>query len=101
MTGSTVFDDRGGADEEPYRRWLQAHPTGFVLNSRRTIDPSYMVLHRTTCHSISPPGRSEAKDPFTGRGYIKVCAETRGTLLVWIASHGGQGFSKICGFCGP
>jgi hypothetical protein len=101
MTSSTIFCDRGGGDEEPYRRWLQAHPTGLVLNSRRVIDPTYMVLHRATCHSISQPTRSKAKDPFTGRGYIKVCADRREHLIAWIAGYGGSGFSKVCGLCGP
>jgi 5-methylcytosine-specific restriction enzyme A len=101
MTPSTIFDGSDGAGEELYQSWLQAHPTGLVLNSRREIDPSYMVLHRATCHSIRHPTRSQASDPFTGRGYIKVCADSREHLIAWIAGHGSSGFSKVCGLCGP
>ena len=32
-------------DDEAYRAWLVAHPGGYVLNTRRGIDPGYMVLH--------------------------------------------------------
>jgi hypothetical protein len=101
MTNSTVFDGSDGAGEEQYCCWLKAHPTGLVLNSRRLLDPSYMVLHRATCHSICQSARSVANDPFTGRGYIKICADRKEPLLAWIASHGGAGFSKLCGLCVP
>jgi hypothetical protein len=101
MTNSTVFDGSDGAGEGQYRHWLQAHSTGLVLSSRRWIDPSYMVLHRATCHSISQPTGRMAKDPFTERGYIKICADSKEPLLAWITCHGGADFTKLCGRCAP
>ncbi len=59
----------------PYLAWLQANPTGYVLNTERSHPPDYMVLHRANCPSISvlvPPARP---DGFTERDYVKVCSD--------------------------
>lgn len=42
-----------------YLQWLAAHPDGFVMNAARNRTPTYLVLHRTGCHTISGiPARS-------------------------------------------
>ena len=59
----------------PYLAGLGAHPTGYVLNTERSNPPGYMVLHRTSCASISvlvPPARP---GEFTERQYVKVSAD--------------------------
>lgn len=57
--------------DEAYFEWLNQYEDGFVLNTRRTKDANYMVLHRATCHSISQyTGRARAGG-FTERDYIK------------------------------
>ena len=50
MKASAVVFDNSDTD---YQAWLSANPTGFVLNARRSLVPSYMVLHRASCPSIS------------------------------------------------
>ena len=97
---ATVFDNGDGAGDKPYQQWLHDHPTGMVLNTRRWYDPAYMVLHRASCHSIRRAGRQVDKNPFTGRGYVKVCSEEPDALLAWISQHGGEGFTKRCSICG-
>lgn len=39
-------------DDEEYLRWVDEHPDGYVVNVRRNFDPSYVVLHRSSCHTI-------------------------------------------------
>lgn len=95
-----TFDSNDGAGDAEYLQWLHDHPAGSVLNSRRWYDPTYMVLHKATCHLISKPTSRMGEHPFTGRGYIKVCSEDPDALLVWIKHHGGLGFSKRCALCG-
>jgi 5-methylcytosine-specific restriction enzyme A len=96
---ATVFDDTDGSGDAPYLRWLHDHPAGWVLNSRRRRDPTYMVLHKATCDSINRTARQAGDDPFTSRGYIKVCSEEPDSLLVWIRQSGGAGFGKRCSLC--
>ena len=93
----SVFDS--GSGDQPYLQWLQDHPTGWVLNSRRQPDPTYRVLHRPRCYSIGRSASNTHADPFTGRGYIKVCADDPAALLSWIEGYGGAGFSNRCSFC--
>jgi hypothetical protein len=40
-------------NDKGYVAWLSEHPDGFVLNCGRPPTPSYLVLHRATCWSIS------------------------------------------------
>jgi hypothetical protein len=81
-------------------QWLHDHPAGWVLNSRRRHDPTYMVLHRTSCYSINRAIRHVDKSSFTKRKDIKVCSEDPNALILWIGQHGGSGFTKRCFRCG-
>lgn len=85
----------------PYLAWLARHLNGYVLNTRRAFDPSYLVLHRATCRTIGRPNRATHPDPFTGNNYIKVCSTRVGDLLGWIFRKGGGGFSRRCLICRP
>ena len=75
--------------------------SGFVLNARRRLVPSYMVLHRSTCPSISQSTRMARDGGFTERGYVKVCATDAQALRDWVRQHGRAdgSFSKECGCC--
>jgi hypothetical protein len=86
-------------EDAPYLEWVHDHPSGFVLNTRRRRDPSYMVLHRAMCPMVTKPTRVMGKDPFTANAYIKVCAEADADLSAWIKDHGGRSFSKRCQLC--
>ena len=89
--------------DQPYLRWLEAHPGGFVLDTSRNKDPGYMVLHRAACHFIArylPPAEPGA---FTERAYIKVCAPDVEGLERWVKKHGRPdgSFSRTCSVCCP
>lgn len=66
-----IFSGNDGA----YLEWLKANPNGFVVNARTRDDPSYLVLHRATCWTISRAG-SKPGGGFTERAYRKLCADS-------------------------
>jgi hypothetical protein len=89
-------------DDVGYFRWLMIHPRGYVLNTTRALAPSYMVLHRPDCGLIQTHTAMARPGGFTGRGYVKVCADTEQELRAWVSSHGRPdgSFSKQCSRCG-
>ncbi|GAB2730664.1 HNH endonuclease [Comamonas sediminis] len=91
-----VFED----DELGYRDWLDQNSNGFVLNSERPPRPNYMRLHTAECHHIKYPATHANTDPFTSRGYMKVCANDPADLLVWMEAKGATKFSHLCSKCG-
>lgn len=88
-------------DDWSYFEWLRDHPTSYVLNVRRRPDPNYVVLHRTSCPSIS--NRNVEAGAYTERDYAKYCARTIETLRHGARSEGRRdgSFSKRCGMCKP
>jgi 5-methylcytosine-specific restriction endonuclease McrA len=90
-----IFKD----DEGSYNSWRNKHLDGFVLNTTRNKSISYLVLHRSGCQKISKPAPGMASNPFTGRGYIKICADSIRALERWIQEIGGRGFTKECKRC--
>jgi hypothetical protein len=51
------------AEEPTYRRWIDAHPHGFVLNTRKIPSEEYLILHRTgsPCLAWQNPLRAYSK----------------------------------------
>lgn len=84
-------------DEGGYQAWLEAHPSGFVLNSYPKPKASYLKLHRASCSRIRgvPPRGSTWTDP-----YMKVCGESREAIEVWATQETGGELSP-CKFCRP
>lgn len=89
-------------NDEAYLRWLDEHPGGYVINTHRSINPNYMVLHKATCGMIKstqgiPPGG------YTERGYIKICSPVIEGLQSWVRQHGRPdgSFSSSCKACNP
>jgi hypothetical protein len=86
--------------EREYQAWVRRNPSGYVINTRRGIDPEYMVLHRSTCPSIRDYAANTARDAFTGRGYVKACGESLTETTTW-ALRVGRGITKRCSRCKP
>ena len=93
------FECADGSDEAPYLCWLGEHPGGILVNTRRRPDPTYAVLHRSTCITIRRATGGTAAAPFAGHGYIKVCADPESELLAWARRLGDNGFSWHCTLC--
>jgi len=80
-------------DDKGYVAWLAEHPHGFVLNCERPPRPSYLMLHRATCGTISgTPGRNWTVI------YQKVCADTFKEIDAWTRPMGSP---SGCGSCEP
>ena len=80
-------------DDAGYQQWLTNEPDGFVINTYRAPSSAYLVLHRSTCKTIS--GRPARGSTFMGE-YSKVCG-TRGELERFADSLGGE--AKPCRLC--
>ena len=76
---TTYFNDDG----EGYIAWLEANPSGYLLNVG-TGGATLAMLHTSRCgHLWGPnPKRRHTKD------YTKACAETREALEGWAAQRG-------------
>lgn len=77
-----------------YQRWLEMHPDLYVLNAERTLRPSYLMLHRATCRTISG---TPARGAQWTADYIKVCGP-RADLEAF-ARHDVGGTARACGLC--
>jgi hypothetical protein len=90
--GIRVFVD----DDEGYLLWLHAHPTGLVVNARKRIDPTYLILHKASCGTIN--GKPARGDCWTTGNFVKACSTDLDPLAVWARrTHGGPLTS--CGLC--
>lgn len=85
--------DRYVDDDPGYLDWVARHPDGFVLNTGRTPAPSYLMLHRARCGTIT--GRPARGTTFTG-DYTKVCG-SRDELETFAQQQGG--LPQPCGTC--
>jgi hypothetical protein len=82
-------------NDNGYLVWLASHGDGFVLNCGRPPSPSYLVLHRATCGTISgtpSPGRRWTLS------YQKVCADALAELGAWARQISEP---SDCGICNP
>lgn len=92
-------------DDAAYLDWLARNPDGYVVNVRRSLSPNYVVLHRSTCVSISTlrEGNSYGSNPYTGRAYRKFCGRTIAEISdapVRCGRANGS-FTKCCSRCDP
>jgi hypothetical protein len=82
-------------DDKGYIAWLAEHPDGCVLNCGRPPAPSYLVIHRAICKTISGT-------PARGRNwtvtYQKVCGDTFDEVSTWAGQIGPP---SDCGICKP
>jgi hypothetical protein len=86
-----------------FANWIGAHPRGFVLHTRVTPDPRYIVLHRASCYLIAPTKRGVPPGASTERYHRKICADDLSALRAWLRKHGREdgSFPKVCGRCKP
>jgi hypothetical protein len=98
--GVIVFSD----NEAAYLRWVAKHPNGFVVNTRRELDPDYLVLHRATCATVNKHrGMDENPGGFTERNFQKICCDSLPDLVNYLRGTTGLSdpFSKECSKCTP
>lgn len=86
-------------DEAGYLKWVKKNPSGFVLNTKASLSPDYMVLHRASCKLVTGYLGKATAGGFTERGYRKICADAFAPIQYWVKSNGG--FLSTCSHCGP
>ena len=93
-----IFQD----DESGYFDWIAKNPDGYVVNTRRVLDPDYLVLHRASCLTVQTH-RNIENNPggFTERGYQKLCAPSVDDLNSYLVDTTGnqKPFTKRCSRC--
>jgi hypothetical protein len=82
-SGAVVFSDSDAA----YEKWVKENPTGFVINTSRTLDSNYMPVHRATCAHITNFDK-RTSGAFTERDLIKICALDITPLQEWVKVNG-------------
>ena len=89
-------------DEQGYLDWIGKNPTGYVVNTRQELDPSYLILHRAHCSTMKTH-RNQELDPggFTERGYQKICSLNLGELEDYLfgVARTRSAFTKVCSIC--
>lgn len=65
------------------------------VNLARSPRPNYLILHRSTCRTIS--GQPTRGGPWTGP-YIKVCSDDELQIAAWTGKSVGAAPTR-CGIC--
>jgi hypothetical protein len=89
--GAAVFQD----NDAGYLAWLAANPHGWIINIRRSLNPSDARLHRSRCRTIN--GEANREGPWTGP-YIKICTTAPADADAWAVSYTGDRITR-CGTC--
>ena len=85
-------------DDQGYETWLARNSGGYVVNAYRHPTASYLLLHRSSCRTISgEPARGKT---WTTGQYLKVCASSIAELARWARLETG-GALQPCGICHP
>ena len=84
-------------DESGYLTWIARHHNGFVVNAAREPGPTYLILHRATCGTISG---TPARGNLWTKDLSKTCSVDRAELEGWARRHVG-GDLHPCGLCRP
>lgn len=93
IAGAHVFID----DDNGYMAWIRTNPAGFVLNSYRSPNPDYVMLHKATCGWIQRPIKHGDRLTDT---YIKICSGNLHALNDWSREQ-AKVEAHPCGLCKP
>lgn len=95
----TIFQD----DDKGFRRWMEDHPTGFVLNLRRKRSHPVSIMHRAGCAHIQGVRNRVGGAGLTGGHSMKACSEQVDDLLQFVAQerNGSRILVKRCKSCDP
>jgi hypothetical protein len=84
-------------DDDGYLAWIASEPGGYVLNSHRHPTASYLMLHRSSCRTIS--GRPTTGSAWT-KDYVKHCSSSADELDAWASATVGVNADR-CAVCTP
>lgn len=82
-------------DDDEYREWLRRNPDGFVINIRRSGNPTDARLHHADCSALLAQINRDVR---LADQYIKICGKTIDELHEWTYHHVRQEI-RPCGTC--
>jgi hypothetical protein len=93
-----IFD----TNDKKYFDWMLNNPDGFVVNTFRSNNVAYSLLHKSGCRYISDQ-KGKKNGAFTERMYIKICSNSIKDLRGWFVTHHPKftGQFKECKTCCP
>jgi hypothetical protein len=77
-----------------YHAWLEANPSGYVLNSDKArVSRSYPMIHGSACSHINDKNWPN----YTTAAFMKVCSLDRSELDEWVRQDGRS--LRVCKDC--
>ncbi|HYX06132.1 MAG TPA: HNH endonuclease [Bacteroidales bacterium] len=94
-----VFSEK----DDPYLKWMDDNPSGYVINTNRNRNTTYVTLHRSGCFTIRDYINGQQKGGYTARNYIKICSNDAQELFEWAQKNRPKvkGFNSYCKKCNP
>ena len=83
-------------EDDAYLRWIEENPNGFVVNANNPPRSDYLILHKSTCRTIS----SDHTSNWTTNQYLKVCSNNVDELSTWAKNRIGGALTP-CPICEP
>lgn len=83
-------------DDDAYLRWIEENPDGYLINAARKPKANYIVLHKSSCGTMSSSERSN----WTTTDLLKVCSNDIEELKEWALETTG-GTCQSCQICNP
>ena len=80
-------------DDDGFRRWVEANPNGYVVNSYRSPTAGYLKLHRVSCSHLKLDSASNLT-----ADYMKTCSNSLKTIKTW-AKERLDAELQPCHFC--
>ena len=89
-------------DDNEYFKWMDRNPSAFIVNTTKSNNTKYFVLHRSKCRQISPTARRD-EGAYTKGTYIKVASDDIAVLRSWFESNYSKfkGQFTECKTCNP
>ncbi len=78
-----IFDH----DDQAYFSWVNQNPEGYVLNTGKSNNSKYYMIHKADCSHIRNPLKRYPPGGFTERDEMKVCSKEPGHLLAFIEQN--------------
>ena len=93
-----IFDN----NDNEYLEWMDKNPTYFIVNTRRSKNSDYFLLHKSKCHHVSTTTRLEM-GAYTERDYIKIGSADLNELKNWFLQNNTKfkGEFTECKTCNP
>lgn len=86
-------------DYSEFEKWCQSHPGSYCVNSGRTKESAYALLHNTQCGHLI--GYQNDNMP-VGKQRIKICSDSYHDLFIWCLAERPKiksGFHALCKTC--